>query len=407
MLSDEEKKGVAKLTKVEILGVLEHQGVNIARDSQRDKSTLLQIIWEQSDDVLRALHSASESKKLATRKRRNEHKQDQRQAKRQRIEDEENDKIRDLLTLPSEEEINQCYRAFLEATSNAALQMLVCVSCARELHHSDGQFQFLDTLQYSHRLIPKYPHPAHSTIESMLLVTEHITTIDGRARGWFCDGCLRSLESDRLPALALANRMWIGQIPPEIARLTVPEQILVSLYHPRCYIYKLHPRNMWGHNGDPSSLQNGLKGNVTTYELNMPDVVRMLEGKLMPRPTTILASTIAVSFIGLGYVPKNWLKQTFRVRRAVVLAAIRCLKEVTRHPGYADLEISDDELAKLPEDAVPDEILAAIRFEDDVGAAQREAESYVHNENTGTLSLYYSVGFSITCLIVQTRQISM
>lgn len=182
----------------------------------------------------------------------------------------------------------------------------------------------------------------------MLLAVEHITSENGRKKGWFCEECLNSLDSNRKPPLSLSNGMWIGRIPEEILCLTIPEQILVSLYHPRCYVYKLYPRDMWSNSSDSSSLQNGLKGNVTTYELNMPDIVRMLEGKLMPRPTSILASTIAVSFIGAGRVPKAWLKKTFRVRRAAVRAAIRCLKETI-------------------------EILAAVQYEPDVEKAQQEA----------------------------------
>ncbi|KAG9092535.1 hypothetical protein FRC06_011888, partial [Ceratobasidium sp. 370] len=177
--------------------------------------------------------------------------------------------------------------------------------------------------------------------------------------------------------------MWIGPIPLDISCLTVPEQILVSLYHPRSYVYNLYARDMWGFVGNLSLLQAGLKGNVTTYELNMPHVVRMLEGKLMPRPTSILASMIAVSFIGPGRVPKSCLRRTFRVRRAVVLAAIRCLKAVTKHPGYADIEISEDALAQLPEDNVPVEILVAIRHEENVERAQQEADSYLNNESAG------------------------
>ena len=217
----------------------------------------------------------------------------------------------------------------------------------------------------------------------MLLAIDHISYIDGRARGWLCEKCLHALESNRLPSLALANRMWVGRIPAEIQALTIPEQVLVSTYHPRCYVYKLYPRNMWTHSSDPS-LQQGLLGNVTTYELNLPDVIHMLEGKLMPRPTSILASTIAVTFVGAGRVPKSWLKRTFRVRRAVVLAAIRCFKETTRHPAYVDMEIDKEALGRLPEDDIPIEILAAVHHEQDVRNAQREASSYLHNEdNTG------------------------
>ncbi|CAE6416282.1 unnamed protein product [Rhizoctonia solani] len=214
----------------------------------------------------------------------------------------------------------------------------------------------------------------------MLVSTEHITTVDNKPWGWFCNECLKAINSDRLPALALANRMWIGKIPPALMDLTVPEQILVSIYHPRCYVYKLHPRDLWSTDGSSAVHQNKLRGNVTTYELNMPDIVRMVEGTLIPHPTRILSSLIAVSLIGAGPVPKSWLKRTFSVRREVVHAAIHCLKYTTRHPGYQNIEISDIALTNLPVGAVPDEIMATIQYEPDLEKAQRESESYYQND---------------------------
>ncbi|KDN34225.1 hypothetical protein RSAG8_12684, partial [Rhizoctonia solani AG-8 WAC10335] len=213
----------------------------------------------------------------------------------------------------------------------------------------------------------------------MLVSTEHITTVDNKPWGWFCNECLKAINSDRLPALALANRMWIGKIPPALMDLTVPEQILVSIYHPRCYVYKLHPRDLWSTDGSSAVHQNKLRGNVTTYELNMPDIIRMVKGTLIPHPTRILSSLIVVSLIGAGLVPKSWLKRTFSVRRQVVHAAIHCLKYTTCHPGYQNIEISDIALTNLPVDAVPDEIIATIQYEPDLKKAQRESESYYQN----------------------------
>ena len=34
----------------------------------------------------------------------------------------------------------------------------------------------------------------------------------------------------------------------------------------------------------------------------------------MPRPCVVLALLILVTFIGIGQLPKRWLKQLFRVR---------------------------------------------------------------------------------------------
>lgn len=304
------------LGRAEIADELVAQGVPVSSLQRRDKEALLHQLYLQPENIVHSILTIAEAKLSARgpttpatrRKRRTEQQQERRTEKRRRPNPDDRVDALPFLTLPSKEDLDRCHRRFLHATSNDEIKRRVCVSCARELPKSlIAEECFLDTLKHRDRLIPATPHPAHETIDSMLLATEHVTT-----------------------PLSLANRMWIGPIPPELARLTVPEQILISLYHPRCYVYK---------------------------ELNMPDIIQMLEGKLMPRPTSILASMIAVSFIGPGRLPKTWLKKTFRVRRQAVLEAILCLKSTTRHPI---------------------EILASIQHEPDVEKAQREAESYLH-----------------------------
>ena len=58
-------------------------------------------------------------------------------------------------------------------------------------------------------------------------------------------------------------------------------------------------------------LQRGMRGNVSLYELNTKDVVKMLEGQLMPNPTATLASVSVITYVGSTIFPKDWLKTTF------------------------------------------------------------------------------------------------
>ncbi|CCO34495.1 ATP-dependent helicase RRM3 [Rhizoctonia solani AG-1 IB] len=67
----------------------------------------------------------------------------------------------------------------------------------------------------------------------------------------------------------------------------------------------------------------------------------------MPRRTTILPSLIAVTFIGRARLAKSQLKTLFRVRR------------------------------NLPEDEIPEEILASVRWEKDEDVATQESAGYV------------------------------
>lgn len=228
-------------------------------------------------------------------------------------------------------------------------------------------------------LSPPSAHHGYMLWEGMLLLTEKICGDGPLALAWICNECHWSLVADRLPKFALANNMWIGQVPPQLSMLTFPEELLISHHYPRCYVVKLYPRH--GRGVNPSHLQRGMTGNVTLYDLNTHDVVKMLEGQLLPQRAGVLASVLAITYVGTKKMPKNWLKSTFRVRCLVVHDALIWLK--ANNPLYADINIADDLLAQLPEDVVPKEIASIIRQETGDDIAARESDGYVPNESYG------------------------
>lgn len=286
-----------------------------------------------------------------------------------------------FMELPSEEDIRYRHELYRNATCNDTLAQCVCVCCAREVWRREAQEVLLSSLKFKDRFKPWKSHPAHKLTDGMLLVEDKLMETPEITAGMFCDECFRKVQSKKTPPLSLANNMWIGDVPEEIRCLTVPEQMLIALHYPRCFVFKLFPKNRGV--GDPESLQRGMVGNVTTYAQNANDVAKMVEGKLMPRPPKLLASVIAVSFIGLGKLPKKWLKGTFRVRRAAVHDALRWLK--ANNPMYEDIEISEEALNLLPEDAIPDAILANVRQEESNYIAERERETYVPGDDEDTL----------------------
>ena len=70
----------------------------------------------------------------------------------------------------------------------------------------------------------------------------------------------------------------------------------------------------------------------------MDGISSMVHGNMMPRPPAVLASVISVTFVGLGKLPKHWLKSTFHVRRRVVFEALCWLKE-NNGKCYGNVEI--------------------------------------------------------------------
>jgi hypothetical protein len=105
----------------------------------------------------------------------------------------------------------------------------------------------------------------------------------------------------------------------------------------------------------------------------------MVSGNLMPRPPSVLASLITITFISRFPLPAKWLKGTFRVRRAHVRAALHWLKD--NNPYYSEIQIDDNRLADLPEDDVPHELLSVVREERDEINIARENDNYIPEEN--------------------------
>jgi hypothetical protein len=236
-------------------------------------------------------------------------------------------------------------------------------------------------LPHVYRLAPKDVHSSHTLYDGKLLEPAGVFSEGGKMWVNVCGGCCGSLSKatpDLPPPLSLANDMWIGNIPTELDSLTFPEQLLLAHLYPRVYVFKLYPKK--GFASDLKGLQQGMRGTVSTFALDLAGITSMIEGKLMPRPTFILAALISVTFIGLGHLPKNWIRQLFRVCRYKVLEALRWLK--THNPKYyGDVVIDDTRIGLLPDDDVPIELLSVIRQSTDVDVVMQESAGYVEEDN--------------------------
>lgn len=397
-------ESISILTISEILDIVRVDGsLQIPRSHISPKASLLEYILNHGPvDLKVRLKNVAEEKRATkedqinsrrdNRKRKKIDEQFSRRVSRrlEHIQDEEHD-VSKFMELPSKDRVKECYREFYDATSNAAVEMAVCGVCAREVSVRTDRVsvQNLLSLPHSHRLIPKTSHPAHDLFDGKLLEPKGVDVINGQTMVTVCGGCLDELHSESVSAIekpprySLANNMWIGRVPWELAALTVPEQLLLAHLYPRAYVFKMYPKDK-DFRPNPSCLQRGMHGSVSTYEINTAAIASMLEGRLMPRPLSVLASIISVTFIGLGDLPKRHLRSIFRVRRNMVRDALLWLK--SNNPKYyADIEVSSERLARLPDDDVPFEILSIVRQCTDIEILDQEgAEAgYVPAENDG------------------------
>jgi len=346
---------------------------------------VLENLTAEVEKNLRDKLAARTSTKPGTplRKRKRDEPQPTASRKSLRTDADEPDDDGEFLELPSDAALKSCYRQFYQATSNAALEHIVCAVCAREkARQLDGVSSIsLEDIPSPSRLVPHQPHPDHALFDGMLLSPEGIIRREGRLVANLCRECLGDLKktSPLPPKYSLANNLWIGTVPVELSTLTFPEQLLIAHLYPRVYVFKLFPKSG---GGSADGLQRGMRGNVSTYELNVDAMAAMVEGQLMPRPPAVLSSLIAITYIGVGRIPKNWIHSTFRVRRYHVSRALNWLK-VNNPKYYGGVVISQQQLDQLPEDDVPDEILGVIRQSNDTGFVDQESSGYVRIDEIG------------------------
>jgi hypothetical protein len=155
-------------------------------------------------------------------------------------------------------------------------------------------------------LIPHCSHPVHVLTEGMLLHNADGCLHPDKSSSLVaqvCDSCLLALQKQKVPLLSLANRMWIGETPLELKVLTLPERVLVARHFPAAYIVKLFPKKKGARHWDNSGFHSGLQGNVSTYRLNTEGIAKLIGDLIMPPPSTILAATVGVTFVGPKNVP--------------------------------------------------------------------------------------------------------
>jgi hypothetical protein len=281
-----------------------------------------------------------------------------------------------FMRAPSKEVIDGAIREFIDRTSNSALAVGVCAVCARETNRKDLSSLPLGQIPSPHRLRPVAVHPQHHIVHEMLLQRAGLTN-DGSAN--VCGECLRALKLDKIPAFALANGMWIGEIPHELAYLTLPERLLIAKYFPAAYIIKLYPKTKGARHWDKRQLYSGLKGNVSTYQLDQTQIASMVDGTIMPQHPTVLAATIGITFVGPKNLPDRGLPDLFKVRRTRVQKALEWLKE--NNPLFSDITISASRLEELPENDVPYELRATTKLSSDTTALYAEHEGYVPTQD--------------------------
>ena len=138
------------------------------------KETIITHILDRASEDLRAVIREAIRKKSSKRQREEDH--DTIIARNPPHLRDDHD-VNQYLDLPSDTEVKELYRQFFHATSNAAVQRVVCGVCARECGRKRDKVETVDIKQIpnSHRLRPEVAHVAHELYDGLLLAPEGVS----------------------------------------------------------------------------------------------------------------------------------------------------------------------------------------------------------------------------------------
>ncbi len=147
-----------------------------------------------------------------------------------------------------------------------------------------------------------------------------------------CLECAESVRKKKLPKKALANGLWLGEVPSVLTDLTFAEQSIIARVRINRFAVKV---------------QSGMyktKCNIIAFQNPVPEILETL-----PPPSSDIEEVFAVMFIKSKPPTEEDFKETplYNVRRKKVKDALEWLK--LNHTDYESIFISHENLKQYPE----------------------------------------------------------
>lgn len=154
--------------------------------------------------------------------------------------------------------------------------------------------------------------------------------LDHSCRDRVCDTCRAALRNGKIPNLALAHGLWLGEVPDELKNLSFYEKMLVArVRHNKCFVHV--------QKGAPS-MNCKLISNVIAFEnptLKIYDI--------LPPPREDFDEVLAIMFSGpCKPTDEDYKRALLLIRRNVVASAIKWL--ILNNPNYSDVSFSAENL---------------------------------------------------------------
>ena len=266
----------------------------------------------------------------------------------------------------SEEDKMTSLRMFNEETCSSSLREFVCASCNGRicvkqktevriedmnmdlLKRPDRRFvdgRVLDDLWLDTTCKPP-PLPVFEGCLKDVLVAPAGLLLRGGVPHMLqlCKSCHRLLRRGRTPDLALANHMYMGDVPDELNGLSVVEEALIARCRAKSCIIQLRESM----DGVVPNAQRAMRGHIIIFP-QQPEYVL----DLLPPPLDEVATYICVVFVGSHAPTSQWLRQHARpllVRRERVLRALKWLQTHNRY--YKDIRLNMDVLNSLEDEGI-------------------------------------------------------
>ncbi|KAK0421656.1 hypothetical protein EV421DRAFT_1915977 [Armillaria borealis] len=179
-----------------------------------------------------------------------------------------------------------------------------------------------------------------------------------------CLRCRASIHDRKVPKNALANGLWLGEVPEVLSRLSFVERILVSRVRHNCCFVRValasHP--------DLGSWK--MISHVIAFESPVSKVYDVL-----PPPRDELDEVLAVMFTRPTLPTEEEMKRTpLLVRHRPVMEALTWL--CLNHCDYADVKLSEDNMSTYVDGKAP----VAVVYKDREGNKVPEGTSVFDNK---------------------------
>ncbi len=230
---------------------------------------------------------------------------------------------------------------FREKTSSAALSSVTRASCAenclvakrtevklseidisvleRPDHQTSsrtGEFIVDSTWMDCNTVPPTFAKPVPTKPNALLDPNRVSVSEDGEFILSLCKTCHSSIKNNKVPPLALANHMFLGDVPEELKDLTVVKEAMIARCRAKCWIVQLKEES----NISVPNSQRGVKGHIIIYP-QRPSAV----ATILPPSLEEVSTPICVIFVRSLPSTKEWLEKKAKpltIRREKVRHAL-------------------------------------------------------------------------------------